>query len=120
MASSITRGLALGAALFGGLQAGVTANRAFVLLPAWERLGVFPWANFTRAGRTAIPGCPSRLWHRRVSALSLLALFNFELSPLTFTFRSAGRRALLRLRSQSILSFLLEDSDANRYGREVV
>ena len=40
MASSVTKGLALGAALFGGLQAGVTANRAIVLLPAWERLGV--------------------------------------------------------------------------------
>src|SRR5689334_7249604 len=49
MASSATKGLAFGAALFGGLQAGVTANRAFVLLPAWERLGVISWANFTRA-----------------------------------------------------------------------
>jgi hypothetical protein len=49
MASSATKGLAFGAVLFGGLQAGVTANRAFVLLPAWERLGVISWANFTRA-----------------------------------------------------------------------
>ncbi len=49
MASSVTKGLALGAALFGGLQEGVTANRAIVLLPAWERLGVMPWATFTRA-----------------------------------------------------------------------
>jgi len=54
MASSSTKGLALGAALFGGLQAGVTANRAFVLLPAWERLGVIPWANFTRAENVGI------------------------------------------------------------------
>ncbi len=49
MASSVTKSLALGAALFGGLQAGVTANRAFVLLPAWERLGGVSWAIFTRA-----------------------------------------------------------------------
>jgi len=54
MASSATKGLSLGAALFGGLQAGVTANRAFVLLPAWERLGVIPWANFTRAENVGI------------------------------------------------------------------
>ena len=54
MASSVTKGLALGAALFGGLQAGVTANRAFVLLPAWDRLGVIPWANFTRAENVGI------------------------------------------------------------------
>jgi len=54
MASSVTKGLALGAALFGGLHAGVTANRAFVLLPAWERLGVIPWANFTRAENVGV------------------------------------------------------------------
>ncbi len=54
MASSFTKGLALGAALFGGLQAGVTSNRAFVLLPAWERLGVIPWANFARAENVGV------------------------------------------------------------------
>ena len=54
MASFVTKGLALGAALFGGLQAGVTANRAFVLLPAWDRLGVIPWANFTRAENVGV------------------------------------------------------------------
>ena len=54
MASSITRCLVIGAALFGGLQAGVTANRGFVLLPAWERLGVILWANFTRAENVGI------------------------------------------------------------------
>jgi hypothetical protein len=31
-----------------------------------------------------------------------------------------GRNTLLRFRGQSILSFLVEDSDANRCGREVV
>jgi len=54
MASSAIKGLAFGAALFGGLQAGVTANRAFVLLAAWERLGVIPWANFTRSENVGV------------------------------------------------------------------
>ena len=49
MASSKTRAFAVGAALFGGLLAGVTANRALVELPAWQRIGVLEWANFTRA-----------------------------------------------------------------------
>jgi hypothetical protein len=49
MASSVTERLALGAALFGGLLAGVTANRALVQMPAWERIGVISWASFTRA-----------------------------------------------------------------------
>jgi hypothetical protein len=49
MASSVTKGLAVGAALFGGILAGVTANRALVQLPAFERIGVIPWANLTRA-----------------------------------------------------------------------
>jgi len=54
MASSATKGLAFGAALFGGLQAGVTANRAFVLLPARERLGAISWATFTRAENVGV------------------------------------------------------------------
>src|SRR5437879_5523635 len=46
-------------------------------------------------------------------------------SPATFNFQPSAlsppnRRALLHFRSQSILSFLTEDSDANRCGREVV
>jgi len=49
MASSMTQRLAVGAALFGGLLAGVTANRAVVQMPAWERIGVLSWACFTRA-----------------------------------------------------------------------
>jgi hypothetical protein len=49
MASMRTTRLATGAVLFGGLLAGVTANRALVEMPAWERLGVLPWANFLRA-----------------------------------------------------------------------
>jgi hypothetical protein len=49
MKLSVTKTLAFGAALFGGLLAGVTANRALVELPAWQRIGVIAWANFTRA-----------------------------------------------------------------------
>ena|SRR5579859_5661719 len=44
-----TRSLAAGACLCAGVLAGVTANRALVELPAWERLGVVTWAEFTRA-----------------------------------------------------------------------
>jgi hypothetical protein len=43
------KAVAAGACLFGGLLAGVTANRALVELPAWERIGAIPWATFTRA-----------------------------------------------------------------------
>jgi hypothetical protein len=49
MPSSRTTILAAGACLFGGLLAGVTANRALVEIPAWERIGLVPWATFTRA-----------------------------------------------------------------------
>ena len=49
MPSPVSKAFAVGAALFGGIQAGVTANRALVLMPAWKRLGVIPWANFIRA-----------------------------------------------------------------------
>jgi len=45
----MTKGLAIGAALFGGLLSGTTATRALVQLPAWERLGMIPWAEYTRA-----------------------------------------------------------------------
>jgi hypothetical protein len=55
MRFSVTRVLAIGAALFGGLLAGMTADRALIQLPAWEHLGVLPWANFTRAAN-AVPG----------------------------------------------------------------
>jgi hypothetical protein len=54
MASSITKRLAAGATLFGGLLAGVTANRALVQTPAWDRVGVIPWATFTRAENTGV------------------------------------------------------------------
>jgi hypothetical protein len=48
MTSTITRTLAIGAALFGGLLAGSTATRAFVEMPAWQQIGVGPWATFAR------------------------------------------------------------------------
>lgn len=49
MGSSVTKVLAAGSVLFGGLLAGVTLNRALVQLPAWRRIGVVAWADFTRA-----------------------------------------------------------------------
>jgi hypothetical protein len=48
MTFRVTRALAIGAALFGGLLAGSTATRAFVEMPAWQRIGVGPWAAFAR------------------------------------------------------------------------
>lgn len=49
MASLMTKRLAMGAAVSGGLLAGVTANRWLVEMPAWERIGVIPWASYLRA-----------------------------------------------------------------------
>ncbi len=46
---SMAKTLGVGAALFGGVLAGVTANRALVQMPGWERVGVIPWADFSRA-----------------------------------------------------------------------
>lgn len=54
MASSASKILAAGSVLFGGLLAGVTVHRALVQLPAWQRVGVLPWAYFTRAENSGI------------------------------------------------------------------
>lgn len=54
MAASVTKVLATGAVLFAGLLAGVTLNRALVQLPAWQRIGVLAWADFTRAENAGI------------------------------------------------------------------
>lgn len=56
MISSVTKTLAAGAALFGGLLAGVTLNRALVELPAWRRLSFLAWAEFTRAESSGFGG----------------------------------------------------------------
>jgi hypothetical protein len=55
MASSLTKGLAIGATLFGGVLAGLTADRSLIQMAAWHHIGVIPWANFTRAAY-AVPG----------------------------------------------------------------
>jgi hypothetical protein len=49
MARPVTKSLAVAAALFGGLLAGMGANRTAVQIPTWTQIGVIPWANFTRA-----------------------------------------------------------------------
>ena len=48
MPSTTTRQLAIGATLFGGLLAGMAANKVFVQMPAWSNTGVVAWAEFTR------------------------------------------------------------------------
>lgn len=47
MASSTTNGLAIGAALLGGLLAGMAVNKVLVQMPAWGEVGQSAWANFT-------------------------------------------------------------------------
>jgi hypothetical protein len=84
MASSTTNCLAVGATLFGGLLAGVTANRALVQMPAWENVGVIPWANFTRAenlGRGVI----------FYPAIGLAALLLTAAAAIAFRFDRAAR-----------------------------
>jgi hypothetical protein len=48
MATPLTRRLAVGATLFVGVLAGLTANRALVEIPAWQKMGVLLWTDFTR------------------------------------------------------------------------
>lgn len=54
MVSSVTKALVVGATLFGGILAGVTANRSLVQIPAWNRIGLIPWASFTRAENAGV------------------------------------------------------------------
>lgn len=54
MVSPTTKVLVAGASLFGGILAGVTANRALVQLPAWEKIGLIPWASFTQAENSGV------------------------------------------------------------------
>lgn len=54
MVSSTTKALVIGASLFGGILAGVTANRALVQLPAWQNVGLVPWAAFTQAENASV------------------------------------------------------------------
>lgn len=54
MVSSVTKALVVGATFFGGILAGVTANRSLVQMPAWEEIGLIPWANFTRAENAGV------------------------------------------------------------------
>jgi hypothetical protein len=44
----MTKGFVVGATLFAGLLAGMSANKVLVQLPAWAEVGVLPWANFTQ------------------------------------------------------------------------
>ena len=44
-----TRALAIGAALLGGLLAGMALDRVLVQFPAWRHVGVASWTSFTRS-----------------------------------------------------------------------
>jgi hypothetical protein len=48
MFSMRTRFLAASACFFGGILAGITANRFVVEFPSWQRVGLLPWANYIR------------------------------------------------------------------------
>src|SRR5260370_730608 len=86
------------------------------------------------ASRCALPAAVPLLWlplpnsarsasRRYPFPLRRSSQFAFRLSTLNFqpsTLFSASRRTLLHLRSQSILSLLTEDSDANRCSTQVV
>jgi len=85
MAFSRTKGLAVGAALFGGLLAGVTANRALVQMPAWQRIGVVPWAAFTRAENLGFVGM---IFY---PAIGLAALLLTAATAIAFRFDGAAR-----------------------------
>jgi hypothetical protein len=67
MASVITKTFVTGAALFGGLLAGMGVNRTTAQMSAWERIGVVPWAAFTRIEYTG-------RWSVLYPGLGLLAL----------------------------------------------
>src|SRR5262245_35728298 len=43
-----TRLLLIAATVLAGLLAGVDFDRAFVAMPAWEKVGAVPWAEFSR------------------------------------------------------------------------
>ena len=45
---AVTRSLAVGAVVLGGIVAGFSVNRLLVELPAWVNLGPEQWASFTR------------------------------------------------------------------------
>lgn len=48
MTTVLARWFAVGAAVLGGLLAGMASDRVVVQLPAWQQLGAIPWAIFTR------------------------------------------------------------------------
>jgi len=84
MASSRTKGLAVAATLFGGLLAGVSANRSLVQIPAWKRIGAAPWAAFTRAENHGL----GALFY---PAIGLAALLFTAATAIAFRFDRAAR-----------------------------
>jgi hypothetical protein len=48
MTHPVSRSFLAGALFFGGLLAGLDIDRAFIAMPAWERLGPSAWAEYSR------------------------------------------------------------------------
>jgi hypothetical protein len=86
MQSSKSKAIAAAATLFGGILAGVTANRALVEFPAWERIGVISWANFTRAENHGVGAF-------FYVVIGFLALFFTILTAIAFRFDRSARRS---------------------------
>jgi len=84
MKFSVSKALAFGSVLFGGLLAGVTANRALVELPAWERVGAISWASFTRAENHGIGSF-------FYPVIGLLALLLTVVTAIAFRFDPSAR-----------------------------
>ena len=98
MPPSITKGLTVAAVLFGGLLAGVTANRALVQLPAWKRIGLVPWANFTGAENLGL----ASIFY---PVLGLAALLFTVAAAIAFRFdRGARRPGRVPLYSAAVLA----------------
>lgn len=100
MPSLRTKFLATGACLCSGILAGVTANRALVELPAWQRLGAISWSNYVRAenhGATAV----------FYIVIGLLAILLTLLTALAFKLeRSAGSLRKLPAYAAALLALL--------------
>jgi hypothetical protein len=70
MKTSVTRGLVVAATALGGIATGTSFDKSIVPLPAWNRVGVEPWAAYSREAdlRNGLI-----FWHPRMGIGTLLA-----------------------------------------------
>ena len=100
MPCSRTKFLATGACLCSGILAGVTANRALVELPAWQRLGAICWSNYVRAENHGV----GALFY---IVIGLLAILLTLLTALAFNLeRSGGNLRKLPAYAAALLALL--------------